>query len=208
MEYLRQPDEIYAASFAAIEREADLGRFDGAERGVARRMIHACGMVDLAFDIRFGGSFATRGAMALANGADILCDCRMLQSGVMIGRTDGRNRAVCMLDWPEVAATAQRLGTTRSAAAIDCSEKAIDGAVVAIGNAPTALFRLLERVAATGLRPAAIVACPVGFVGAAESKAALVASDCGIPYVTVLGRRGGSAIAAAAVNALILGAGG
>jgi len=199
--YERDGATIYARSFAMIRAEADLSAFDAAESVVAVRMIHACGMVDLTVDISFSAGFAIAARAALKAGAAICCDSRMVADGVTRTRLPENNAVVCTLADPETAALASRLGTTRSAAAIDLWGEKLDGAVVAIGNAPTALFHLMERIDAGAPMPAAIIGCPVGFVGAAESKAAL--AEWGrVPFVIVRGRRGGSAIAAAAVNAL------
>jgi precorrin-8X/cobalt-precorrin-8 methylmutase len=165
-------------------------------------MIHACGQVEAARHIVFGGNLVAAARRALAAGAPILCDAEMVAHGVTRARLPARNEVVCTLRDPRVAALADRLGTTRSAAALELWAEQLAGAVVAIGNAPTALFRLIEMLAAGGARPAAIIGVPVGFVGAAESKAALAADPHGVPFLIVEGRIGGSAMAAAAVNAL------
>ncbi|MDC9823179.1 precorrin-8X methylmutase [Devosia sp. ZB163] len=200
--YLRDPDAIYAQSFATIEAEADLSHLPAALHPVAIRMIHACGMVDLAADVvgDEGVVAATRGA--LAAGAPVFCDCEMVRSGVIRRFLPETTELVLTLNDPGVPDLARSLGTTRSAAAVELWRPRLEGAIVLIGNAPTALFHLIELIEAGGPRPAAIVAAPVGFVGAAESKALLATDRLSIPFVTVRGRRGGSAIASAAFNAM------
>jgi precorrin-8X/cobalt-precorrin-8 methylmutase len=200
VEYLRDGAEIYRRSFATIRAEADLSRLPADVARVAVRMIHACGMVDLVDDIGFSAGVVIAARKALVNGAPILCDAEMVASGVTRSRLPAGNDVVCTLREPSVPALAAELGTTRSAAAMDLWGDRLDGAVVAIGNAPTALFRLLEMVAAGAPRPAAVLGIPVGFIGAAESKDALAATD--LEHLVVRGRRGGSAITAAALNAL------
>jgi precorrin-8X/cobalt-precorrin-8 methylmutase len=193
---------IYARSFATIRAEAELGRFDPDEERVAVRMVHAAGMVELAPHIRFSPGFVAAARAALEAGAPILCDARMVCEGVTRARLQAGNEVVCTLQDPGVPALAAESGTTRSAAALELWRPLLDGAVVAIGNAPTALFRLLEMLEDPACpRPAAIVGCPVGFVGAAESKAALWQAQP-VPCAVVDGRLGGSAITVAAVNAL------
>ncbi len=199
--YLRDGAEIYRRSFATIRAEADLTRFAGDEAHVAVRMIHASGMVEIAADIVFSGGAVTHARHALNQGAPILCDSKMLAHGIITARLPRGNQVVCTLDDPAAASLARQLGTTRSAAALELWKDRLDGAIVAIGNAPTALFHLLEMLGEIRARPACIVGMPVGFVGAAESKAALIA-DPRVPFITVKGRKGGSAMAAAAVNAL------
>ena len=199
--YLRDGAAIYARSFAIIRSEADLARFTPDEAEVAVRMIHASGMVELAPHIVFGPGLVAAARAALAAGAPILCDAEMVAHGITRARLPARNEVVCTLHDPRVADLASRLGTTRSAAALDLWGDRFAGSVVAIGNAPTALFRLLEMLRDGAPRPAAIVGIPVGFVGAAESKDALIA-ESPAPFVTVRGRLGGSAVTAAAVNAL------
>ena len=200
MEYVRDGAEIYRRSFATIRAEADLDRLPPDVAPVAVRMIHACGMVDLVDDLAFSDGVVTAARKALRDGAPILCDAEMVAAGVTRGRLPAANDVVCTLRDPAVPALAERLGTTRSAAAMDLWGERLGGAVVAIGNAPTALFRLLEMIDAGAPRPAAVIGVPVGFIGAAESKEALAASD--LEFLVVRGRRGGSAITAAAVNAL------
>ncbi|GAB1642088.1 precorrin-8X methylmutase [Krasilnikovia sp. MM14-A1259] len=200
MEYVRDGAEIYRRSFATIRAEADLARLPGDVARVAVRMIHACGMVDLVDDIGYSPGVVTAARKALRDGAPILCDAEMVASGVTRRRLPADNEVICTLRDPAVPGLAAAIGNTRSAAALDLWGDRLGGAVVAIGNAPTALFRLLEMVGAGAPRPAAVLGIPVGFIGAAESKEALAASD--LEYLIVRGRRGGSAITAAAVNAL------
>jgi precorrin-8X/cobalt-precorrin-8 methylmutase len=200
--YLRDPDAIYARSFATIEAEADLAAIPLPLRDAAIRMIHACGMIDLATDI-VGDPLlpdAVRGA--LRTGKPVLCDCEMVRSGIIRRNLPHNNDLLLTLDNAEVPALVRRLGTTRSAAAVELWRDRLEGAVAIIGNAPTALFHLLELLAAGAPKPAAIIAAPVGFVGAADSKALLAEGRHGVPFLTVLGRRGGSAIASAAFNAI------
>jgi precorrin-8X/cobalt-precorrin-8 methylmutase len=199
-DYIRDGAEIYRNSFAIIRREADLARFLGPEERVAVRIIHACGMVEAAADIHFSEGATLAAIAALSRGAPILCDSRMVAEGVTRSRLAADNEVICTLGDPTVLGLAARLGTTRSAAALDLWLPKLEGAIVAIGNAPTALFRLLELLDAGAPKPAAIIGMPVGFVGAAESKETLIAS--GINAIVVRGRKGGSAMAAAAVNAL------
>jgi precorrin-8X/cobalt-precorrin-8 methylmutase len=202
VDYLKDPSAIYEKSFATIRAEADLSGASPLLASVIVRMIHACGMTDLPADVASSAGAAEAGRDALFAGAPILCDSAMLAAGVTRARLPRGNDVVCTLRDPDVAETARRLGTTRSAAALELWRTRLDGAVVAIGNAPTALFHLLEMIAGGAAKPALIVGIPVGFVGAAESKAALAANELGVAYLTVHGRRGGSAIAAAAINAL------
>ena len=199
-DYIRDGDAIYRRSFAIIRAEADLGRFDADEERVAVRIVHACGMPDVARDLVFAPGAAAAGIAALQAGAPIFCDAQMVAHGITRARLPAGNDVVCALSDPQTRALAERLGTTRSAAAVDLWGERLGGAVVAIGNAPTTLFRLLELLDAGAPKPACILGMPVGFVGAAESKEALIA--VGWPALVVRGRRGGSAMAAAAVNAL------
>lgn len=201
---LVDPESITAESFAIIRREAALGHLPEPLHPVAQRMIHASGMVDLAADIAGDARFPEAAEAALKAGAPVLCDCAMVKAGIVSRHLAGNPVLVTLAD-PRVLEIAARLGTTRSAAAVELWREHLGGAVVVIGNAPTALFRLIELLEEGAPRPAAIVATPVGFVGAAESKARLAESGFGIPHVTVHGRRGGSAIASAALNAVILG---
>ena len=201
-DYLTDGSAIYERSFAIIRAEAELGRFAEDEAEVAVRMIHAAGLVEAAGAFVFSPGFVPAARAALMAGAPILCDAEMVARGVTAKRLPADNAVICTLHDPQTAAIAERLGTTRSAAAIELWEPYLDGAVVAIGNAPTALFHLLERLHAGGPRPAAIIGMPVGFVGAAESKDALLEAGLGIPHAVVRGRLGGSAMTAAALNAL------
>jgi precorrin-8X/cobalt-precorrin-8 methylmutase len=200
--YLRDGAAIYERSFAIIRAEAELSRFSADEAEVAVRMIHACGQVELARHIVFGGNLVAAARAALAAGAPILCDCEMVAHGITRARLPASNDVICTLNDARVAALAQKLSTTRSAAALEFWRDRLAGAVVAIGNAPTALFGLLELVDGGAPKPAAILGIPVGFVGAARAKAALAADPRGVAFLTVAGRVGGSAITAAAVNAL------
>ena len=199
-DYIRDGDEIYRRSFATIRAEADLTGLPDDVARVAVRMIHACGQVDLVDDLGFSPGVVAAGRTALKNGAPILCDAAMVASGITAARLPAGNEVVCTLRDPRVPALAAERGTTRSAAALELWRDRLDGAVVAIGNAPTALFHLLDMIDAGAPRPAAVLGIPVGFIGAAESKAALAATD--LEYLVVHGRRGGSAITAAALNAL------
>jgi len=200
--YLRDGTAIYERSFAIIRAEADLSRFSAEEADVAVRMIHACGAVEAAQNIVFGPHFVAAARAALAGGAPILCDAQMVAHGITRARLSANNEVICTLRDPRVPALAEKLGTTRSAAALDLWVDRLAGSVVAIGNAPTALFRLLEIIDAGAPKPAAILGIPVGFVGAAEAKEALAADPRGVPFLIVRGRMGGSAMTAAAVNAL------
>lgn len=199
--YVRDGAEIYRRSFAIIRAEADLARFMPAEEKVAVRLIHACGMVEVARDIVMSNGFADNARWALLAGAPILCDAKMVANGITRARLPARNEVVCTLDDPGVPEIARRIDNTRTAAAMELWGERLAGAVVAIGNAPTALFRLLELLDAGARPPAAVIGLPVGFVGAAESKDAL-AADGRVPFLIVRGRKGGSAMAAAVVNAL------
>jgi precorrin-8X/cobalt-precorrin-8 methylmutase len=199
-DYVRDGAEIYRRSFATIRAEADLSGFPADVAQVVVRMIHSCGMTDLPRDVAYSADVIKQARAALRDGAPILCDAHMVAAGITRSRLPVDNQVVCTLRDPAVGALAAELGTTRSAAALDLWGDRLDRAVVAIGNAPTALFRLLELVGNGAPRPAAVIGIPVGFVGAAESKQALAAS--GLEYLVVHGRRGGSAMAVAAVNAI------
>ncbi len=200
-DYIRDGKEIYRRSFANIRAEADLGRFTAEEEPIAVRIIHACGTVAVASDLAFAPGAVLAGTAALQAGAPILCDAKMVSNGVTRARLPRDNRVICTLDDPAVPALATALQTTRTAAAMELWREHLGGAVVAIGNAPTALFRLLEMLDAGLPRPACVIGMPVGFVGAAEAKAALI-EDGRIPYLVVRGRLGGSAMTAATINAL------
>jgi len=202
LDYIKDAAAIYTTSFATIRAEANLSGTTPILARTIVRMIHACGMTDLPRDIAASPGAAEAGRAALLAGAPILCDSAMLAAGVTRARLPRENEVVCTLRDPDIAALAARLETTRSAAALERWRDRMDGAVVAIGNAPTALFHLLEMVANGAPKPALILGMPVGFVGAAESKVALAANTLGLAFITLHGRRGGSAIAAAAVNAL------
>jgi len=198
--YERDAAAIYRRSFAIIRGEADLARFSPVEELVAVRVIHACGMVEAARDLVFSSGAAEAARDALRAGAPVFCDARMVAEGVTRARLPANNDVICTLGDPSTPELAAKLGTTRTAAAIELWAPRLGGSVVVIGNAPTALFRLLELIAAGAPKPAAIIGMPVGFVGAAESKEALF--ETGLPAIIVRGRKGGSAMAAAAVNAL------
>ena len=201
-DYLRDPDGITRRSFAIIRRETDVAGLPAGLVDVAYRMVHASGMTDLVADLAFSPDLAEEARAALATGAPIFADCRMVASGISRSRLAAGNEVICTLGTPGLAERATAARTTRSAAAVDLWQPQLAGALCVIGNAPTALFRLLELLPDGAPRPAAIVATPPGFVGASEAKAALARGDHGIPFLTLLGRRGGSAVAAAAVNAL------
>ncbi|MFD5424912.1 precorrin-8X methylmutase [Streptomyces sp. NPDC127084] len=201
-DYEKDGAEIYRQSFATIRAEADLAALPADVSQVAVRMIHACGMVDLVRDLAYSPGVVARAREALRAGAPILCDAQMVASGVTRKRLPAGNDVVCTLSDPKVPALAAELGTTRSAAALELWRDRLDGAVVAVGNAPTALFRLLEMIEEGAPRPAAVIGIPVGFIGAAESKDALAAHPSGLEHLVVRGRRGGSAMAAAAINAM------
>ena len=200
-DYVREGAEIYRRSFAIIRAESKLARFSAAEEPVVVRMVHACGLVELADDVEMSPDFAAAARAALQAGAPVLCDSKMVANGITKARLPTANEIVCTLDDPRVPDLAAAIGNTRSAAAMDLWADKLSGSIVAIGNAPTALFHLLELLDAGAPKPAAVIGLPVGFVGAAESKEAL-AADKRVPYLIVRGRKGGSAMAVAAVNAL------
>ena len=200
--YLRDGAAIYERSFAIIRAETDLARFSPEQAEIAVRMIHACGVVELAPRILMARDLVGAARRALSAGAPILCDSEMVARGITHARLPARNEVICALNDPHVPGLASKLATTRSAAALDLWIERLAGAVVAIGNAPTALFRLLDLLDAGAPKPAVIIGIPVGFVGAAESKEALADNSRGVPFLTVRGRMGGSAMTAAAVNAL------
>ncbi|WP_328682313.1 precorrin-8X methylmutase [Streptomyces sp. NBC_00322] len=201
-DYEKDGAAIYRQSFATIRAEADLAGLPADVSQVAVRMIHACGMVDLVRDLSFTADVVARAREALRGGAPILCDVAMVASGVTRKRLPAGNDVVCTLSDPSVPGLAAKLGTTRSAAALELWRERMEGAVVAVGNAPTALFRLLEMIEEGAPRPAAVIGVPVGFIGAAESKDALAGHPSGLEHLVVRGRRGGSAMAAAALNAI------
>ncbi len=202
IDYIRNGDDIYRKSFAIIRAEVNLEHLSDDLAQVAVRLIHACGMTDIVQDLSASPNAVTAGRTALATGAPILCDSQMVANGITRKRLPANNEIICTLNHPEIAEMAQRVNNTRSAAAVDLWQPRLSGAVVAIGNAPTALYRLLELLDEGFPKPALILGFPVGFVGAAESKAELANNNRGVPFITLHGRRGGSAIAAAAVNAL------
>jgi len=202
IDYLRDPAEIYRRSFAAIREECALDRLPPDLAGVAMRLVHACGMPDIVPDLAASPGAVAAGRAALEAGAPVICDAHMVAQGIQRQRLPRRNAVLCTLDEPATPTRATAEGTTRSAAAVAGWRPHLADAVVAIGNAPTALFRLLEELDDGAPRPALILGFPVGFIGAAESKAALASDSRGVPFITLHGRRGGSALAAAAVNAL------
>jgi precorrin isomerase len=204
--YVKDPEEIYRLSFEIIGREAAIGRLPADVAPLAIRLIHACGMPDIVEQLAFSDDVVGRAREALGRGAPILCDTAMTAAGIIRRHLPADNEVVTGTAHPDVAERARAIGNTRSAAGVELWGERLDGSVVAIGNAPTALFHLIERIDLDGFRPAAILAFPVGFVGAAESKELLAAGALGIPFITLRGRRGGSAMAAAAVNALLIGA--
>ncbi len=204
-EYVKDGAEIYRQSFATVRREADLSRFSETESELVIRLIHACGMVDVADDVVISPGAVEVGRKALVAGVSIICDVHMVEQGIIRRNLPKDNPLLCNVRASTASVTAEALGTTRSAAGIDNLEGDIAGGIVVIGNAPTALFHLLEMLDRDMEPPALIVGCPVGFVGAVESKEALIAHCGGVPFITVKGRRGGSAMAAAAVNALCSG---
>ncbi len=205
MHYLRDPKEIYRQSFASIRAEADLGGLGAEEELVAIRLIHACGMPDIVPDLVFSPRAMAAGKEALERGAPVICDVNMLANGIITRMLPAQNRVLCGLDLPEAEAFARRNRHTRTAGGIEALRHELGGAILAFGNAPTALFHLLELVAEGAAPPALILGFPVGFVGARESKQALIDNDLGLEFVALRGRRGGSALAAAALNALASG---
>ncbi|TCJ29437.1 precorrin-8X methylmutase [Nocardioides jejuensis] len=202
MQYEKDGNAIYEESFAMIRRESDLARFDELTEPVVVRMIHSCGQTDLPADVAHSPGFSRAAREALKAGAPIITDANMVAYGVTRARLPKDNEVICLIRDERVAPLAAELGTTRSAAAFELLRDRLEGSVVAIGNAPTALFHLLEMIAAGGPKPAAILGIPVGFVGAIESKVALAESNLGLEWLVVHGRRGGSAITAGALNAL------
>ncbi len=205
MLYERDPAAIYRKSFSIVRDEADLDGLPADLRPIAIRLVHACGMIDIVRDLAFSPDVASAGRTALEGGGTVLCDCEMVAAGIIRSRLPSDNHVRVTLNDPEVPALAKELETTRSAAAVTLWRDHIEGSVVVIGNAPTALFQLLEKLDEGWPAPAAILAFPVGFVGAAESKAALATDPRSVPFLTLKGRRGGSAMAGAAVNAIAAG---
>ncbi|MDQ7069568.1 MAG: precorrin-8X methylmutase [Rhodobacterales bacterium] len=203
--YIKEPSAIYAESFATVRREARLDRFDTGMAALAIRVIHSCGMIEVADRLAFSPDAYTAGHRALQNGAPILCDCEMVGAGIIRRYLPADNKVIVTLNDPTVPDRAARIGNTRSAAAVELWADHLDGAVVAIGNAPTALFHLLTLIAEGAPKPSVILGFPVGFVGAAESKAELAANPQSCDFIALRGRRGGSAMASAAVNALAAG---
>ncbi|MFM7888470.1 MAG: precorrin-8X methylmutase [Pseudanabaena sp.] len=204
LDYIRDGNEIYRQSFATIRAEANLAILPLDLEVVAVRLIHACGMTDIVRDLAYSEDIVKIGRAALQNGANILCDAQMVANGVTRKRLPANNAVICTLNEPEVPNLAKQIGNTRSAAAMELWRSHVEGAIVAIGNAPTALFRLLELLDDGFPKPAIILGFPVGFVGAIESKAALAENSRGVPFLTIHGRRGGSAMCAAALNALAM----
>ncbi len=205
LDYVRDPAAIYRQSFSAIRAEADLSRMPSGMDEIAVRLIHACGMTDLADDLHWSENAVTAGRSALQGGSPVICDVEMVRRGIIERMLPAKNALICEVGSKETAALAQRIGNTRSAAGIEACLGHLEGAVVAIGNAPTALYHLLELIDSGAPKPALIIGMPVGFVGAVESKQELVSYPRGVPFIVVTGRRGGSAMAAATVNALTSG---
>ena len=205
LEYLKDPQAIYDASFAIVRDEADLAALPASLESVAVRMIHACGMTDITDNLRFNPDVAERAGAALKSGAPVLADCEAVAAAITRDFLPAQNEVICTLNDARTPELAKTNATTRSAAAVSLWEDRLEGAVIVIGNAPTTLFALLELLDEGAVKPAAIIATPVGFVGAAESKAELASNSRGVPFLTLLGRRGGSAMAAAALNAIALG---
>ncbi|NUN63406.1 precorrin-8X methylmutase [Pseudanabaena biceps] len=204
LDYIRDGNDIYRKSFATIRAEANLTLLPPELEVVAVRLIHSCGMTDIVSDLAYSEDVVQIGREALRNGANILCDAQMVANGVTRKRLPANNQVICTLNDSTVPELAQRIGNTRSAAAIEIWRSHIENSIVAIGNAPTALFRLLELMDQGFPKPAVILGFPVGFVGAIESKAALAENSRGVPFLTIHGRRGGSAMCAAALNALAM----
>lgn len=199
--YIHEPEEIYRRSFEIVRQEARLNHLSTEMQTVATRLIHSCGMVDIVDDLDFSDHAGRLGVQALADGAPVFCDVEMVKAGIIESRLPAGNDLICTLNEPQVPQLAKQIGNTRSAAAVDLWDQ-LDGSVVVIGNAPTALFRLLERLDGGFAQPALVIAMPVGFVGAIESKRAVAVHPAGLNYITVHGRRGGSAMASSVINAL------
>ena len=206
-DYVHDPAEIYRQSFAIVQSETGIDNIQPDMRSVATRLVHSCGMIDVVDDLRFSNGAAEAGQAALNAGKPIFCDVEMVRSGIIKRLLPQENELICTLNDERVSDHANAIGNTRSAAAVDFWGDDLEGAIVAIGNAPTTLFRLLETVVLNGVKPALVVGIPVGFVGAVESKQALVDNDLGLQFISVLGRRGGSAMASSVVNALAGGLG-
>ena len=204
MDYCRDPQEIYDRSFSIVRGEVDLSPYSETMAAVINRMIHACGMVDILQDIVASDGAEDEGVRSLKNGAVIVCDVGMVEKGIITRNLPAENPVLCVQNAPGISGRALEIGNTRSAAGMDLMSEQISGAVVVIGNAPTALFRLLEIIGEGIVPPALILGFPVGFVGAAESKEALISNTRGVPFITLTGRRGGSPIASAALNALAI----
>ena len=203
-DYLKDPQAIYRASFAAIDAEADLSAIPPAMRPVAKRVIHACGMTDITGDLCWSADALAAGTAALQSGAPVICDTAMVAAGIMAARLPAGNPLLTAIEQDSADELAARDNTTKSAGGIAALAGRLSGAVVVIGNAPTALFRLLELAVDPAMRPALVLGFPVGFIGAAQSKAALIDNAVDLPFIALKGRRGGSAMAAAALNALII----
>jgi len=203
-DYLKDPQAIYRASFAAIEAEADLTAIPPAMRPVAKRVIHACGMTNITNDLCWSADAVGAGMAALETGAPVICDVHMVAAGIMTTRLSADSMVLTAIEQADAEEMAARDSTTKSAGGISALAGRLSGAVVVIGNAPTALFRLLELAAEPAMRPALVLGFSVGFIGAAESKAALIRNTHDLPFIALKGRRGGSAMAAAALNALIV----
>ena len=201
-DYIKDPAAIYAKSFETVRSETDLEQFPEDLRAVVIRVVHACGMPEIVDDIRFHPDFAKAAAASLKDGNPVLCDCEMVRNGIIQRMLPSDNKRICTLNNHDTPDLANALGTTRSAAAVEHWKSDLENAVVVIGNAPTTLFHLMEMIQSGGPKPAAIVGFPVGFVGAAESKQALYDLDLDIPFITLLGRRGGSAMASAVINGI------
>ena len=207
-EYIRDPAEIYRQSFATVEREAGLDKLPQEMRQIATRLIHSCGMIDVIDDLAFSNNAVLAGVATLSGDEPaIFCDVEMVKAGIIAKFLPKNTKLICTLNDARVGEHAKRIGNTRSAAAVDFWGEELDGSIVVIGNAPTALFHLLDRIQQGAPKPALIIGIPVGFIGAAESKEALATNDLGIDYITVHGRRGGSAMASSVVNALAIGLG-
>lgn len=207
LDYIKDPKAIYAKSFETLRSEVDFSAFPENLHMVITRLIHSCGMVDIANDIAYSTDFIETAQTALQNGAPILCDCEMVRSGIIKRLLPANNQLICTLNDDQTPSIAQAQQTTRSAAAVKLWQPHLDGAVVVIGNAPTVLFRLLETLATTKAKPAAIIGIPVGFVGAVESKQALIDANLDTEFFALRGRRGGSAMASAVLNAVAGGLG-